>query len=162
MSYAMNSRRSGGWSSSSNQPPPVIEPRRFGLKYEPPSIVLEYTRQGRLRLYEVHLKPSDLEKVMDEWLELEGQSHMLIRTDEMPRLACCVLGLPWYDVQDAETIAQRLVKKHGAYFDPAKVDMSQVSHPLSSRALCPTKVLDGVAAPCYPSVASSWSRSSAR
>lgn len=29
--------------------------------------------------------------------------------------------------QDAKRIAERLVQKHGKYFDPAKVDVSQVS-----------------------------------
>jgi hypothetical protein len=50
-------------SKASSTSTEVIMPRRFGLKMKPPRVVLEYTRGGQLRHYEVHLKDHDLEKV---------------------------------------------------------------------------------------------------
>jgi hypothetical protein len=52
----------------------------------------------------------------------------------MAYATCCCL-------QDAKRIAERLVQKHGKYFDPAKVDVSQVSLSVSALYNLMTRVL---------------------
>lgn len=53
--------RRAQWSPEAEQ---AVEPTRIGVKCDPPSVILEYRRgTSRLRQFELHLKPKDLEKV---------------------------------------------------------------------------------------------------
>lgn len=54
-----------------------ITPRRFGLKYEPPTIILEYKVMSKNKLY-LHIMPMpELEPSHDpyDWLEILRKEH---------------------------------------------------------------------------------------
>lgn len=54
-----------------------ILPKRFGLKYEPPTIILEYRVLSKNKLY-LHIMPMpDLEPTHDpyDWLEILRKEH---------------------------------------------------------------------------------------